>query len=363
VVECPTVPIGTRIKSPESGTVYTLRELLGQGGMGAAYRAQQAGEDVCVKLTYDDASWHREAYMAELLRGHPRVVSVYETFPVFRRDGVCYAVAMELATGTVEDAIAEASWSEQKWSEHKVRTEIRGLLSALSKLHNSGGVHRDITPFNVFVCGPKRILKLGDFGIARHGPKTKGVKVDYFNPSFVDTDVYAGSKDRWSPSDDLWQVAQIAAVLLRGDVHPIRTSDVKALPCGDAMKLAIRRAIGEPVARFLDAQAMSSALGPSTTLQFADIRSLRGKALVFTGPLGGGLRRREAAALAKKRGAIVLPDPSGSMDVLVVGNPSPSFIAGTAGGVKVLETLALRERGHRISFLKGAKFRQLVGRR
>jgi BRCT domain type II-containing protein len=129
------------------------------------------------------------------------------------------------------------------------------------------------------------------------------------------------------------------------------------------MKLAIRRAIGEPVARFLDAQAMSAALGPDTTLHFADIRKLDGKNLVFTGPLGPGLKRKEAAALAKKRGANVLPDPSGSMDVLVVGNPSPNWIAGAAGGVKVLETLALMERGHRISFIDGAKFRRLVGRR
>ena len=357
-MDCPTVPLGTQVKSPVTGNVYKLREVLGEGGFGAAYRARQAGDDVCVKLTYDVSSWHREAYMAELLDGHPRVVRVYETFPVFRRDGVCYAVAMELATGTVEDAVAKGPWSERK-----VRTEIRGLLSALSRLHDSGGVHRDITPFNVFVCGPKRILKLGDFGIARHGPKTKGVKVDDFNPSFVDTEIYVGSRDRWSPSEDLWQVAQIAAVLLTGNVYPIRTSDVKALPCGDAMKLAIRRAIGEPVARFLDAEAMSSALGPDSTLHFADIRSLRGRALVFTGPLGPGLKRREAAALARRLGATVLPDPSASMDVLVVGNPSPNWIAGAAGGVKVLETLALRERGHRISFLEGAKFRRLVSRR
>jgi len=46
------------------------------------------------------------------------------------------------------------------WTEKKVVHEVRGLLSAVGRLHDSGAVHRDITPFNVLTCGPKHTLKL-----------------------------------------------------------------------------------------------------------------------------------------------------------------------------------------------------------
>jgi serine/threonine protein kinase len=188
----PTLRVAQRITSPASGLVYRIGQLLGTGGFGAAYSCQAEGADDerCLKVTFEQASWHREAYMGELLRGHPRVVQIYETFPMLVRGRrLAYVVIMELAEhGTVADTID----SNGAWSEPKVIREIPALLGAVDQLHASGALHRDITPFNVFVCGSHRHLKLGDFGICTHGPP-QGVKATAFAPWFVDSDVY------WEP--------------------------------------------------------------------------------------------------------------------------------------------------------------------
>ncbi len=344
---------GTRLDSPVSGKTYVIENVLGAGGFGAAYCATTGdGDRVCVKVTDHSISWHREAYMAELLAGHPRVVEVHEAFPVIRRGTVSYAIAMELADGTLADAVAKGG----QWSEHRVVSQLRGLLGAVDRLHASGALHRDITPANVFVCGPKSDLKLGDFGIARHGPK-KGVPAGTFAPWFVDSDLYYESRTRWTVGDDLWQVGQLAAVLLTAELRPISTREVKDLPCSDGLKLAIRRAIGEPSHRYADARALGAAFG-GTELEFGRLRSLKGRTVVFTGPLD--VKRGEAKDLAEKAGARVLNQPSGAMDVLVVGSDSPLWIAGSSGGVKVLEALALRERGVPMTFINGMQFMRLV---
>jgi xanthine dehydrogenase molybdopterin-binding subunit B len=69
----------------------------------------------------------------------------------------------------------------------------------------------------------------------------------------------------------------------------------------------------------------------------------------------------ERPVLARRAGARVLDEPSPAMDVLVVGSGSPLQVAGSVGGGKVLETLALQERGVPVTFMSGAQFRRLVG--
>jgi serine/threonine protein kinase len=344
---------GETVRSQLSGDRYVIGEQLGEGGYGAAYRARLGRREVCVKITDHTASWHREAYMAELLHGHSRVIPVLEAFPLVRRRRIHYAIAMELADGTVADAVAHG-----RWTESKTVNEIRGLLKAVGRLHDSGAVHRDITPFNVFISGRQHTLKLGDFGLAQNYSKKKGVPADAFASWFVHPDIYRGLRAHWTPGDDLWQVGQLAAVLLTGAVWPIETKDVKSLPCSDGLKLAIRRATGEPSERFADAHAMADAFLRRAPLRFGRVRSLRGRTIVFTGPLE--IRRKEAHRLARKASARVLRTPSGTMDLLVVGNDSPAWIAGSAGGLKVLKTITLQEQGFPITMIKGNQFLRLV---
>jgi len=345
---------GAVVQSPVTGQQYVLEDELGSGGFGVAFRCTAVHEDrpLCIKLTMDQASWHREAYLAELLRGHPRVVDVHETFALPTSDGMTYAVVMELADGgTLADVLERVG----SFSEKRAVRELKGLLLAVDRLHRSGAFHRDITPVNVFMCG--NALKLGDFGISRHGFGTH-VKADMFNPWFVDP-AFHSSKTRWTAGDDLWQVGQLVVGMLTGEVDPIHVGAIRYLDCSDRLKAVLYRALGSPAARFPTAAAMAAALNEAP-ISFGRIRSIEGLGLVFTGKLA--IARDDAKRLAKKAGATVHADVSRQVDVVVVGDGSSLWVAGTQGGSKLLTAAKLREEGHRITLIKESTFMRLVGR-
>lgn len=350
------------IQSPETGAKYRLGELLGKGGFGSVWRCTSAGlaGPLCLKLTRDQESWHREAYMAHLLGDHPRVVKIHETFPVLDGGRVAYAVVMELADGgTVADVVQR----DGAWPEARAVAEVAKLLGAIDKLHGCGALHRDITPFNVFACGEPTRLKLGDFGLTTHGPK-QGVAADAFPPWFVDRAIRDEQRARWDVREDLWQVAQVLAVLLTGKVEPIRAADIRNLGCSKVTRAVLARAIGERANRFDSARAMADALksrakatapaGPSRP------RTLSGRNVVFTGRLG--IPRATAVSLARKAGASVSATFNARTDLLVVGT-SRLWAAGDAGGRKLLAAAATRESGRRVDHITEAWFLRLVGQR
>jgi eukaryotic-like serine/threonine-protein kinase len=344
------------ITSVESKARYELAELLGEGGFGSVWRCQcrKIKGPLCLKLTRDQASWHREAYMAELIGDHPRVVTIHETFPVLDGKRVSYAVVMELAEhGTLADVVERHG----AWPEARAVSEIVKLLGAIERLHASGALHRDITPFNVFACGDGHTLKLGDFGITTHGPR-KGVAANAFAPWFVDTAIREEQRVRWDAREDLWQVAQVLAVLLTGKVAPLRLAHVRSIPCSTSTRAVIARATGERSHRFDSARAMIEALR-STKPAKSDSRpkTLDGRHVVFTGQLS--IAREDAAKLAKARGAIVSKHFTSQTDLLVVGK-SKLWAAGDAGGKKLLAAAAQREGGRRIDTIAEDWFMKLA---
>lgn len=349
------------IKSPETGVRYRLGALLGKGGFGSVWRCTSAGlaGPLCLKLTHDQESWHREAYMNFLLGDHPRVVKIHETFPVLDEGRVAYVVVMELAEGgTVADVVAR----DGAWPEARAVAEVGRLLAVIDKLHGCGALHRDITPFNVFACGEPTVLKLGDFGLTTHGPR-KGVAADAFPPWFCDRSIREEQRTRWDVREDLWQVAQVLAVLLTGKVEPIRAADIRNLPCSPTIRAVLARAIGERANRFDCARAMADALKSgaraAAPARPARPRSLSGRNVVFTGRLG--IPRAKAVTLARKAGASVSNSVNAGTDLLVVGT-SRLWTAGDAGGRKILAAAAKRESGRRIDHITEAWFMRLVAR-
>jgi serine/threonine protein kinase len=353
VPDVPKLKGGRVLESPVTGRTYEIEELLGAGGFGAAYLARDGrrSKRVCLKVTLDQASWHREAYLGELLDGHARVVRIHETFPVQLAGRMAYAVVMELAEhGTLADVLEVGG----PFTERRAIRETRGILTAVDLLHRSGALHRDITPVNVFFCDGR--FKLGDFGICRH-TFGKGTAADAFAPWFVDSKIFLGSKTRWTVGDDLWQVGQLLVGMITGDVWPIHRKEIRKLPCSDLVKSVLYRALGDPVARFADAAAMSNALRPAEK-PFGRVRSIEGLGVVFTGP--ASRPRRELQRLAERAGATVKLGISKNVDVLVVGDDAPAWVAGSVGGAKLLEVAALRERGHHITLIHEAQFLRLV---
>ena len=145
---------------------YTIEALLGEGGMGRVYRAQdpRLGRRVALKLISErlaspeaSARLVREARAAAAL-DHPNVVSVFD---VGEHEGVPYIV-MELVDGrTLRAALGEAG--------APLSERVRWLADAgraLAAAHRKGLVHRDVKPENVMIRDDG-VVKVLDFGIAR----------------------------------------------------------------------------------------------------------------------------------------------------------------------------------------------------
>jgi serine/threonine protein kinase len=363
---------GQVIESPETGLRYRIQKLLGEGGFGQAYLASRVGASdevpatVCIKVSARIDGWIREAYFGQLLDGHPRALRVYDMFPLMRADGqVLYYLALEYAA--LGDLTVYLGRRGKGLSEAAVRREIAGILDVLRKLHRGQTLHRDLTPMNVFVCegpstglgaGPR--LKLGDFGIAQQQSDTRGITAHTMNRMTAPSDLLARTAPKWQARDDVYQVGQLLAMLIKGDARErIRTFEIRRLPCSDHLKEIVHRCIGERRKRYESADEMIEALKTKPApLRTGILRTLKGVHLAFTGIFTR--RRREIEQVAKRAGAIVHGGPSAKTTVLVRGRPNAQQAAGRDAGLKLMEIKRLRTKGHRITLLDERKFWRLV---
>ena len=150
---------------------FTIIEKLGQGGMGAVYRARQhsVSREVAVKvlssaLVSDATSikrFLREAKLASRL-AHPNVVSVLDFGQT--PDGVFYLV-MELVEGQTLDEVLRREGPLPLPRILRIATQI---CDALDGAHALPIVHRDLKPANVMVLTSSRdLVKVLDFGLAK----------------------------------------------------------------------------------------------------------------------------------------------------------------------------------------------------
>ena len=144
-----------------------ILELLGQGGMGAVYKARQPALDRLVALkilprkTAADAGFaerfNREARALAKL-SHPNIVAVYD---FGQAHGLHYFI-MEYVDGPNLRGLEEAG----RLSPREALRIIPQICEALQFAHDEGIVHRDIKPENVLLDKKGRV-KIADFGLAR----------------------------------------------------------------------------------------------------------------------------------------------------------------------------------------------------
>ena len=348
--------------SSESGRTYRLDQLVGKGGFGEVYLATPTSgpglpAKVCVKITDRLSAWLREAYFAELLASETRALRVFDRFVEANQGEMRYFLVMEYAEhGDLGAWLARAG----PQSERFVRREIAAVLCALDTLHRGQALHRDLTPFNVFVCEGEQ-LKLGDFGIARHQLNARGVTADAFNLFHVPNEIAWGKVRRWQKRDDVYQIGLLAAMLLRGDItSPMHSKDVRHLPCSDHLKEVIHCCLGSRGKRYEAASDLIAALRQRPKEpRLGRVQSLDGKRLSFTGFLG--LPRAQAVAAARKAGAVVQSKPGRTTDVLVRGRPNALQIAGKDGGSKLIEVRRLAARGIKVIVIGERQFWRLAG--
>jgi len=167
---------------PESDTAigpFVIRELIGRGGMGVVFSAddQRLGRKVAIKMLAVQAArrkelterFDREARALASL-SHPNIV---ELFDVGVFNGLPYAV-MEYLDGELLSQRLKRS----PMAADQVRSLGVQIADALSTAHRAGVVHRDLKPHNIMLLRRSRdetdshdadttLVKLFDFGLSR----------------------------------------------------------------------------------------------------------------------------------------------------------------------------------------------------
>ena len=146
---------------------YEIIEKIGEGGMGAVYKARDIHLDrfVAVKMLPADSvanserkrRFALEAKAASALN-HPNIVTIYD---IDVADGVDF-IAMEYVAGqALADMIPPGGMEPARAMQFGAQ-----IADALATAHQSGIVHRDLKPSNIMVNAQGRV-KVLDFGLAK----------------------------------------------------------------------------------------------------------------------------------------------------------------------------------------------------
>jgi serine/threonine-protein kinase len=161
---------------------YTILELVGQGGMGAVYKAADrvlegricAIKEVLPTLADSALSAEEQDQMSEQFRteasvlsrlDHPNLPKVSDYFAVGARE---YLVMDFVAGRDLQEIVREQEKCGEKLKEQQVLAWAGQLLDALEYLHDQDPpvLHRDIKPSNIKVT-PRGTVKLVDFGLVK----------------------------------------------------------------------------------------------------------------------------------------------------------------------------------------------------
>lgn len=261
---------------------YELVEQIGEGAMGAVYRAHHAmlRRDTAVKLLLPErtgaaslARFEREVRQTARL-SHPNTVTIFD----YGRtpDGTFY-YAMELLDGAALDEIVAVGGPLPAGRVVHVLSCVAG---ALGEAHGIGLIHRDIKPANIILCqqgGAFDVPKVVDFGLVKlldggGDPLRTATNAILGTPLYMSPEAIQ-SPDAVDVRSDLYALGAVAYYLLTGkhvfdgdsvfevcrkhlDVQPIPPSERLGSP------------VPAPLERLvLDCLAKDAARRPQTALE------------------------------------------------------------------------------------------------
>lgn len=223
---------------------YTIKGILGQGGFGITYLADDANLDQTVAIKeylpmelavrHDNVSiepvsgergeqyaWGLDRFISEaqtLARfKHPNIVRV---LAVFRENNTAYMV-MEYEHGRPLHEILKV---KKTLPEDELKTILAPILDGLEAVHTAGFIHRDIKPPNIYIREDGSPVLL-DFGSARQslGEQTRTLTT-MVSPGYAPFEQYVSKSDKQGPWTDIYG---LAATLYRSvtGIGPVDSMD------------------------------------------------------------------------------------------------------------------------------------------
>ena len=165
---------------------FRLTDVLGRGGMGTVYLAEQIslGREVALKVVQQTSKTLPDEARTVAQLHHPNIIQVYAAGTAQEQSWF----AMELMRGKTANPSQFAS------AEDVTRLGIQ-IAEALSYAHHCGVIHRDVKPSNIFI-GENGIAKLGDFGLANS--IGDGGTRRYMAPELLDGGKATASSDQYA---------------------------------------------------------------------------------------------------------------------------------------------------------------------
>jgi eukaryotic-like serine/threonine-protein kinase len=345
----------TQPKEPESplpvapgqvvGAKWRIVRLLGRGGMGAVYEAQNTSIGKRAALKFIDVEFARNPEIAVRFQREAEAASLVESAHIVHvfdsgttDDGIPYIV-MELLRGEdLRSRLRRFGRLPPHEAAHIVAQTLRGLIRA----HEAGIVHRDLKPDNIFLVDrddDPLFAKIVDFGISkvtRRSASAPGTGTLTRQGVVLGTPFYMSPEQAQALPDvdertDLWALGAILFECLAG--KPPFAGDayeqiIVAICTSDAPDLtAIDPAIPAPLAA-----VVRRALSRDRSKRFGSAKEML-EALQAGGLLPVSLV-----------GAVSRPEPSTSPAVAAPAGPArtrTSWVTGEAG----LRTARVRRQG------------------
>jgi Protein kinase domain/WD40-like Beta Propeller Repeat len=255
--------IGTEIAG------FRIESLIGRGGMGVVYKAEQLryGRRVALKilapeLVHDQS--FRERFELEWQTvaklEHPNIVPVYEAGEA---EGALY-IAMRYVDGIDLNALLAR---EGRLEPERAISIVGQVGSALDAAHLQGLVHRDVKPGNILVASGQGVegehVYLTDFGVAKQAKTRSGLTrtglfvgtVDYAAPEQIEGKPLDGRTDVYALGCVLYQCLTGAlpyekdsevAMLYAHLMEPAPSARAKRPELPPALDAAITKALAKP---------------------------------------------------------------------------------------------------------------------
>ncbi len=197
---------------------YRILRLLGSGGMGTVYEAEDPHfhRQVAIKILSNQFTtsatslerFRQEGKLASQI-AHPHCVFVYAADT---EQGRPYIVMERMPGTTLKDRVEQQGPLPPQEAVHLILDVIAGLREA----HRLGVIHRDVKPSNCFLTADGQV-KVGDFGLSRSLGTKKNLTQ---SGAFLGTILYASPEqirgERVDYASDVYSVAGTLYYLLTG---------------------------------------------------------------------------------------------------------------------------------------------------
>lgn len=330
----PAISIGTRLQDR-----YRIVRLLGQGGFGRTYLAEDDGrfKEKCAIKEFvptqgedkfsDKATqlFQREASVLYQI-SHPQIPQFRATFEYQER---LFLVQDYVEGPTYHQVLRKRQENNRAFSETEIRQFLQQVLPVLAHIHAKGIIHRDVSPDNIILRQSDNRPVLIDFGVVKEVVTRLHMDGEATHATTVGKAGYAPSEQmqtgRAYPSSDLYALAVTAIVLLTGREPQALFDDVNAtwrwrdsVQVSDQLAAVLNKALSyRPGDRFQSVREMVQAL------QVGEADSL-------AGGMTGAVPRKPSSPQVNDPSRYAAP-PASQMKTVAVGRAYPESQMSGAG--------------------------------